>query len=94
MFVFFNADPDRRVCFYFLLLFLSFLNGRFRAQHTPKLILIKILYKLILCFIKNLACFTISSVLWRLNGVCTINAAFDAMQKLIIIIKTINYIML
>ena len=50
--------------------------------------LIKILYKLIIGFNKNLACFTIGHVLRRLNAVCTINVAFDAIQKLTIIIKT------
>ena len=54
----------------------------------PKQILIKILYKLIFGFNKNLACFTIGRVLWRLNVVCAINVAVDDMQKLIIIIKT------
>ena len=46
-----------------------------------KQILIKILYKLIFGFNKNLACFTIGRVLWRLNVVCAINIAFDALQK-------------
>ena len=54
----------------------------------PKQILIKILYKLIFGFNKNLACFTIGRVLWRLNVVCVINVALDAMQKLSLIIKT------
>ena len=71
---------------FFFSIFLSFLEVH--CKHMPKQILIKILYKLIFGFNNNFACFTIGRVLWRLNVVCAINVAFDAMQKLIIIIKT------
>ena len=72
---------------FFFSIFLSFLE--LHCKHMPKQILIKILHKLIFGFNTNLACFTIGRVLWRLNVVCAINVAFDARQKLIIIMKTL-----
>ena len=74
--------------------FLSFVNGRlFRAKHMTKCILIKICINSFSISTKPLIFFYYSRVLRRLHVACTINVAFDAMQKLIII-EDINEIII
>ena len=83
---FFKAVPDRRIVLLSSSFLLSFVNGcLFRAKHMTKCILIKIRINSFSISTKTLIFLYYSRVLRRLHVACTINVAFDAMQKLLII---------